>query len=136
MYNSLSSVFEEALNDEKAANVDGKGYESRILHGCKITRDNETGNVLIQNVALGGDYYQPIDYESEWKFVDKGWRYGVYNLCIETYHIKLKRIEERIKEEMNTKQNPKQIQHLKTHRERILNMYNTINNKLKSLNYE
>ncbi len=136
MYNSLSSVFEEALNDKKAAILDGVGYESRMLHGCKITRDNETGEVLIQNTALGGDYYKEISYDSEWKFVDKGWRYGVYNLCIETYHIKLKRIEERIKDEMNTKQNPKQIQHLKTHRERILKKYKTINDKLKSLNYE
>jgi hypothetical protein len=136
MYNSLSNVFEEALNDDKAAVLDGVGYDSRMLYGCKITRDNDTGEILIQNTAMGGDYYKDITYESEWEFVNKGWRHGVYSLCIKTYHEKLKRIEVRIKEEMNTKQNPKQIQHLKNHRERILKKYNTINNKLKSLNYE
>ena len=136
MYNSLSSVFEEALNDDKAAILDGDGYESRMLHGCKITRENDTGNIMIQNTTMGGDYYKDISHDSEWEFVDKGWRHGVYKLCIETYHDKLNRIEQRIKDEMNTKQNPKQIQHLKTHRERILKMYKKINDKLKSLNYE
>ena len=58
------------------------------------------------------------------------------NLCIKTYLLKLDRIEERVKLEMNSKQNPTQIQHLKTNRDRILKKYNTINNKLKTLNYE
>jgi len=136
MYNSLSTVFEEAYTDKLAANLDGVGYEARMLYGCKISRDNESGKIHIQNCALGGDMYRDIDSEDEWKFVDKGWRYGVYSLCIKTYLLKLDRIEERVKLEMNSKQNPKQIQHLKTNRDRILKKYNTINNKLKTLNYE
>ena len=131
MLTSLKYVFEEALRDELSVKVDGVGYQARMLHGCKIIKDTATGDIEIQNSALGGDYYKKISYESEWEFVDKGWRHGVYSLCIETYHIKLKRIEQRIKDEMNTKQNPKQIQHLKTNRERNKKKYNKINNKLK-----
>ncbi len=36
-------VFEQALEDKYASNIDGKGYEGRIAYGTKFTRDNRTG---------------------------------------------------------------------------------------------
>jgi hypothetical protein len=130
MCNNLENVFQEARADEMAVSLDGHGYDSMMYLGCKITKDKELGDVVIQNIALGGDYYKDISREEEKVFIDKGWRYGVYSLCVNTYKAKLDTIELGIKDEMNTKQNPKRIKHLKNHRERLLKNYNNINLKL------
>ena len=130
MRNNLENVFQEARVDDMAVSLDGHGYDSTLYLGCKITKDKELGDIVIQNVALGGDYYKYISYDEEMVFVNKGWRLGVYNLCINTYLKKLNDIEHKIKYEMNNKQNPKKIKHLKNHRERLLKKYNKINLKL------
>jgi len=133
---SLRTIFQDAVADDTAVCVDGDGYQSRLLHGTKISKDNESDIVVIQNTSLGGDYYKDIDGEDEYVFLSEGWRIGVYKLCLKTYKKKLDKIEERIRDEMNSKQNPKQIQYLKSNRERIMGKYNYINNKLKSESYE
>lgn len=130
MCNNLENVFQEARTDDMAVSLDGHGHDSTMYLGCKITKDKELGDIVIQNVALGGDYYKYISYEEEMVFINKGWRHGVYNLCINTYLKKLGDIEYKIKYEMNNKQNPKKIKHLKNHRERILKKHNKINLKL------
>jgi len=134
MCDSLDNIFQEATIDRMAIVLDGHGYDSRMYLGCKITKDKELGDVVIQNIALGGDYYKDISHEEKMVFINKGWRRGVYNLCVNTYLKKLRYIEEKIKDEMNNKQNPKKIKHLKNHRERILKKYNKIN--LKQNNHE
>ena len=123
MRNNLENVFQEARADDMAVSLDGHGYDSTMYLGCKITKDKELGDIVIQNVALGGDYYKYISYDEEVVFINKGWRLGVYNLCINTYLKKLSDIEHKIKYEMNNKQNPKKIKHLKNHRERLLKKY-------------
>ena len=133
---TLEDIFSQAEEDYKAINLDGESYQARILYGCKISLDEESETITIHNTALGGDYYRIITDEQKEYFKEKGWRLGVYNVCIETYHLKLQKIEDKIKDEMNTKQNPKQIKHLKTHRERIIKMYNKINTKIKTESYE
>lgn len=130
MFNSLDSIFKEAVEDNMATVLDGHGYDSRMYLGCKITKDKELGDVVIQNIAMGGDYYKDISYDEEMVFITKGWRYGVYNLCLNTYLKKLGDIENKIKYEMNNKQNPKKIKHLKNHRERLLKKHSKINLKL------
>lgn len=130
---SLITIFHDAVADETATLVDGTGYQARLLYGCKISKDDESDKVLIQNTSLGGDYYKDIDHEDEYIFLTEGWRSGVYKLCLKTYKTKLNKIEERIRDEMNSKQNPKQIQYLKTNRERILNKYSKVKSKLNQL---
>jgi len=121
---------EQAITDEFSVNVDGDGYQARILYGCKIMQDNETKEIKILNTALGGEWYKPVDFDLLEVFLQKGWRFGVYELSLSNYRIKLDKVERSIKKEMNGRKNPKQIQSLKMSRQNILERYSKIKSKL------
>jgi hypothetical protein len=126
---TLNEVFEQARQDAYASTLDGDGYEARVLYGCKILRENETGEVTLLNTQLGGDYYEPLNKEEIEVFQQKGWRCGVYVLSLNNYRSKLDKVERAIHTEMNGRRNPKQIQSLKSHRERLMNRYTFIKQK-------
>jgi hypothetical protein len=126
---TLNEVFEQAKQDSYASILDGDGYEARVLYGCKILRENETGEVTLLNTQLGGDYYEPLNREEIEVFQQKGWRCGVYVLSLNNYRSKLNKVEKAIHKEMNGRRNPKQIQSLKSHRERLMNRYTFIKQK-------
>lgn len=126
----LDDVMEQAITDEFSVNVDGDGYQARILYGCKIMQDNETKEIKILNTALGGEWYKPVDFDLLEVFLQKGWRFGVYELSLSNYRIKLNKVERSIKKEMNGRKNPKQIQSLKMSRQNILERYSKIKSKL------
>ena len=54
---TLDEVFNQALADRFAGNVNGVGYEARINHGTKISKDDETGEIELFNISKGGGYY-------------------------------------------------------------------------------
>lgn len=126
---TLNEVFEQAKQDSYASIVDGNGYEGRVLYGCRILRENETNKVTLMNTQTGGDYYESLTTEQIEVFQQKGWRCGVYVLSLNNYRSKLNKIEKAIHKEMNGRRNPKQIQSLKTHRERLMNRYTFIKQK-------
>ena len=127
---TLQDIMSQAKRDSYAVNLDGNGYESRALYGCKISLDIQTGSVELRNMTQGGDWYLPLTEKEINIFLDNGWRIGIYTLSLSNYRKKLTRIEHHIKREMNGKKNPKQIQNLKALRERILQNYSNINKKL------
>lgn len=127
---TLDEIFEQARQDSYASPLDGDGYEARVLYGCKILRDNETGKVTLLNTQLGGDYYEALNREDIEVFQQKGWRCGVYVLSLNNYRSKLNKVEKAIQREMNGRRNPKQIQSLKSHRERLMKRYTFIKQKL------
>ena len=127
---TLNEVFEQAKHDSCASILDGDGYEARILHGCKILRDNDTGKVTLLNTQLKGDYYEPLKKDDIEVFQQKGWRCGIYVLSLNNYRSKLNKVEKAIHKEMNGKRNPKHIQSLKSSRERFMNRYIFIKQKL------
>tara|TARA_R110000782_G_scaffold96183_2_gene180633 strand:- start:3784 stop:4182 length:399 start_codon:yes stop_codon:yes gene_type:complete len=130
---TMNEVFEESLDDGFAGNLDGEGYQARIVYGAKISRDNETGEIEIFNVSRGGEMYLPIsDYEKE-NFLDKGWRYGAYVLFLSNNRLKLDVIERSIRIEVNTTNNPAYLKSLKSKRVKVLERYNNVNNLLKSI---
>lgn len=136
-YYCHQDVMQQAMADEYAVDIGGNGYQARILYGCKISMDDETQEVTIQNTSRGGEWYKPVSYEEEEVFLNKGWRIGVYELSLSNYRIKLDRIEQSIKSEVNGRKNPKQIQSLKNSRENILNRYSKIKSKLNQIsNYD
>jgi hypothetical protein len=134
---TIDQVYEEAINDVYAMSLKGAGYESRILYGCKITKNLETGEVQILNTHKGGDYYEPMTQEQMKIFLDEGWRCGLYVVSLMNYRSKLDKIEESIQKQMNGHMNPKAIQSLKTSRERVMQRYSEMNqkyNQIKSTN--
>jgi hypothetical protein len=126
----MDDIMHQALTDEFSVVLDGDGYEARFLYGCKIMQDNETKEIKILNTALGGEWYKPVDFDLLEVFLQKGWRFGVYELSLSNYRIKLDKVERSIKKEMNGRKNPKQIQSLKMSRQNILERYSKIKSKL------
>ena len=127
---SLEEVYQQAEDDHVAISLDGRGYESRMIYGIKIVRDNMTKQVQILNTMIGGNYYSNItekDYET---FLKKGWRYGVYVLSLSNYRTKLDLIERRIQKELTGRKSQKQLGILKTKREQVLLKYSELNYKL------
>lgn len=131
---TLIDVWNQAKEDCLTANLDSKGYEARILYGCKISKDNSTDMIQLQNTSRGGEWYLQLDPDEIEIFLKMGWRIGIYMLSLSNYRIKLDKIEKFIKSEMNGRKNPKQIQSLKSSRQRILERYSNIKNKLNQLN--
>lgn len=127
---SLEDIYKQAEKDRVAISLNGKGYESIMVYGIKIIRDNTTGQVQILNTMIGGDYYCNItekDYET---FLKKGWRYGVYVLSLSNYRTKLDLIERKIQKELTGRKSKKQLGILKTKREQVLSKYSQLNYKL------
>lgn len=134
---SLSCVYEEARKDETALLLESPSHESIFLYSCKISKDNKTGDVLLENVGKGGDYYKEIDGEDLDVFLEHGWRRGVYNVSMKNYKDKLATIEQRIKDILNQhKPEDRNVKNLKILRSSIMNKYISIRTKLNQLNYE
>jgi len=82
---SLEDIWNQATSDDYAVNLDGDGYESRLVYGVKIIRDNETESIQILNTMRGGSYYTPINSQEAQVFHKKGWRNGVYVVALSNY---------------------------------------------------
>ena len=133
---SLSEVFEQSILDRESAQLDSKLYQARLLRGIKIVRDNETLEVEIFNTTMGGDFYKEVNAEQYKLFLENGWKIGVYVICLSNYRRKLVRIEERIKEELNSRKNAKSIKTSKHRRLTILKNFREVSNKLKEFQNE
>ena len=126
-------VFEQALEDRIASNVDGRGYEGRISYGTKITRDNATGEVEFFNTTKGGSHYVKLSPAEEHIFYSKGWKYGIYVVYLSNNRIKLESIERSIRKEVNSTNNHATLKSLQGKRDRVLIQYNKVNLLLKSI---
>ena len=125
---TLEDVFNEAREDRYAGNVDGVGYEARIVYGVKISRDAESGYVELFDVTSGHDYYEKLSPHMVKHFKEKGWRYGCYVVYLLNKRSKLDRIERSIKKEVNNLNRPAEIRKLKERRGKVLERYNEVLN--------
>ena len=133
---SLSEVFEQSILDRESAQLDSKLYQARLLRGIKIVRDNETLEVEIFNTTMGGDFYKEVNAEQYKLFKENGWKIGVYVISLTNYRRKLVKIEQRIKDELNSRKNAKSIKTAKQRRLTILKNFREVSNKLKEFQNE
>ena len=70
---SLEEIFLIASNDRYASKMDSSSYESSMLYGIKIVKDETTSEIQI--FSTYGDHYKEIDKESYEIFLNNGWRY-------------------------------------------------------------
>lgn len=131
---SLEDLWSQALDDNYAVNLDGEGYQSRLVYGVKIILEEETREIILLNTMRGGDYYTKIYPQELEVFNEKGWRFGVYSLALSNYRLKLNSVQDRIRNEANGRNSRKTIESYKSYRERILNRYNEIKEKYNQLN--
>ena len=73
----LQDIWRQALDDDFATDINGQGYESRLVYGVKIIRDNVTKEVQILKAMTGSEYYPKLSKDEIEVFLDKGWRYGI-----------------------------------------------------------
>ncbi len=130
---NLQDIWGQALEDDFATDINGQGYESRLVYGVKIIRDNVTKEVQILKAMTGSEYYPKLSKDEVEVFLDKGWRYGIYSLSLASYRTKLENIKEAIKSEVNGRNRIKRLYLYKESRDGILKKYNNINNKLNQL---
>lgn len=129
----LQDIWRQALDDDFATDINGQGYESRLVYGVKIIRDNVSKEVQILKAMTGSEYYPKLSKDEVEVFLDKGWRYGIYSLSLASYRTKLENIKEAIKSEVNGRNRIKRLYLYKESRDGILKKYNNINNKLNQL---
>ena len=53
----MKEIFNEAMNDHGSVDLSGNGYQARMRLGVKISRDDETGEIIIYDHSKGGNYY-------------------------------------------------------------------------------
>jgi len=132
---SLNDIFIQASDDSSSSPLHGNGYESYLLYGIKIVKDNETSQIQLLNTAKSGDFYHSLNQEHINLFHDGGWRYGIYVISLSNYRAKLDRIERQIKKHVNEKPNPsqKQLDYYQSTRQNILEKYTEMTIKLNKL---
>jgi hypothetical protein len=131
---TLEEIFNEAVEHKATAIINGDGYEARLLYGIRISRDNKTQEIVIEDSTSSGDYYRELNDEDYQLFLDNSWKYGVYVLSLNNLRRKLDLIEIKIGDEISSRNNEKYIKQQIQSRDNVLNRYATINNKLTKLN--
>jgi hypothetical protein len=123
----LKEIFRQADTDEVSINIDGVGYDARIRQGIKITKEGD--DVHIFNTTKGV-FYEEITHQQYQTFLEYGWVIGVYRLSLINYKRKLGLIENKIRNEVNSRKNDKHIKALKKTRTRILKDYRRITKQI------
>lgn len=123
----LEKIFNQAVQDHGSANLDSKGYQSRMMHGVQIVRDDKTKKIQIFNPG-GKNYYEELTDE-QYDLFQKGWRRGVYDLVLEQYKKRLKVLEKKIAEEVSKKKANASISGFTKQRLSIMNKYFKITQK-------
>lgn len=127
-YHDIEDILKQALEDQKSiTTILTKGL-AVIGRGVKIQKFEDKTEIL--NMGKGGMYYLECNSEEYGFFAEHGWIEGSKHIALNNCLHKLSLVEERIKEEMNTRKNDKHIQNMKTRRENLLKKYFIIKQEL------
>tara|TARA_R110000803_G_scaffold150232_2_gene215635 strand:+ start:105 stop:533 length:429 start_codon:yes stop_codon:yes gene_type:complete len=130
MYN-LDQLYCQAMQGE-AMRIERNSNISYIDVGIKISKFPSKTEIL--NCSKNGDYFQELTEEEYLMFFNKGWYVGCITLAVSNCVRKLKMIQKKMQEEVNTRKNDKYIKNLKTKREFVMNKYSYYTQKLIKLN--
>lgn len=123
----LQDVFYQSRRDPCVVKIDTPEALAQILFGIKIQKDLQTDEVKIYDTS--SDIYKEIK-PSQYAHFQNGWREGVYKTKIEGYKKRLSYLEKQIVNELNNRNNEKQISLYKENKVRIMNKYFNITQKL------
>ena len=128
---SIDEIFTQAQEDSHSIKINMLNGESVVNNGVKIQKF--PSKIELLNCGRSGDYFQEFNQEEYNLFYRYGWREGGLRLSMMNCKRKLDLIEEKIRNEVNTRKNDKHIQRLKTSREKLLIKYSNKNVKLNKL---
>tara|TARA_R110000803_G_scaffold185755_2_gene248124 strand:- start:8364 stop:8753 length:390 start_codon:yes stop_codon:yes gene_type:complete len=124
---TIDQIFSEAMSDKVSVTMSMPKGVCAIRIGFKIQKFSDRVEIL--NMSKGGAYYKECDEEEYKLFTDNGWKKGCVLGAISNCLYKLNLIEEKIKEEVNTRKNDKHIKKLKG--ARVVTLLKYANHKLK-----
>lgn len=118
---SLEDIYQQSLKDRSAVVMDMPNGVGVLNNGAKIQKF--PSKIEIINLSKGGSYFKECNHEEYNLFYTYGWREGCMRLCIMNSKRKILIVEEKIKNEINTRKNDKHIKKLKLIRENLLIKY-------------
>lgn len=130
---SLEEIFQEAVTDKDAVSLDMLGHEARMLYNVKISRDRNSGKIIIQDSFSSGDHYKEISENQYIFFIDNGWKISVYTMATDNLDKRIYKIKQSIRRETNSRNNESIIKGYTQSIESVLSMQNKIKNKLNKL---
>ena len=121
-------IFDEAYDDILSVRLTTPSSISLIYRGVKV--ENVDGNIRVLNTHRGGDFYREVTPEQYNIFFEKGFRNGVYEVCLDNYKRALDMLSVKIRNEVSKWNNVKHYESLKEYRNTIMSKINEVN-KLK-----
>lgn len=128
---SLEQLYQQA-NKSNSLYIKKEYGESHIYLGVKIQKF--ASKIEILNCSKNGDYYNEISEDQYKDFFTNGWVKGCLILAVSNCVRKLKLIEQRMRDEVNTRKNDKYIKNLKNKREFVMKKYTNHSKSLIKLN--
>tara|TARA_R110000822_G_scaffold28198_2_gene83908 strand:- start:1830 stop:2240 length:411 start_codon:yes stop_codon:yes gene_type:complete len=98
--------------------VKGKSY---FYKGLKVQKIKD--EIKIYNTKKRGDYYSEVTSEQLNSFLEHGLRYGSYVVLLDNYQYSINAYTERLKTEVNVRNNAKHFLALKEARDNIIKKY-------------
>ncbi len=129
---TLEEIYQQAMEDQGAYHPKHSGKQGILKIGILLNKYSDRIEIL--NTTRGGDYFMELTPKEYSFFYENGWKKGVILTSMHNYERKLKMIEGRIQNELNTRKNDKHIQSLKASREKILRKYAERKKLLSQLN--
>lgn len=124
----MHDTFKEALADPYATKMESSDTTEIIVYGIKLIKEGHT--IKIYDTHKGGEYYKELTPKQYDIFRVKGWRGGVYEVRLKSYKEKLEYLEKRIVDELNGRNNENQLHNLKQSKQRIIENYFKLTQKL------
>tara|TARA_R100000742_G_scaffold3133_1_gene660 strand:- start:1334 stop:1717 length:384 start_codon:yes stop_codon:yes gene_type:complete len=123
---NLESLWEDAVSDRKAINLNSNLEMAYMYKGIKIVRILD--DIKIYNTRKLGIAYKEISPDEYEVFLQYGFRNGVHQVLKNTYQEQIEKINQKIQGEVNTRNNKKHYESLKVKRENLINKYSNLNN--------
>ena len=124
MIKSMLNVWEEAVSEYKSLSLHGKDYQAYMYKGIKIIKTNQDVRIYHGNLKASG--YIEISPEEYEVFRTVSYRTATHNIIQDGYKRKIFNLNERIKEEVNTRNNKKHYEALRVKRTNLINKYSEI----------
>jgi len=126
MYNhSMNTLWDDAVNDKNCICLNTKRHQAYIYKGIKIIKT--LSDIKIYNTRKQGFEYKEITDEEYYYFLQYGFRTGVRKVLKGTYIDQIDKINNKIQEEVNSRNNKKHYDSLKHRRETLINKYSKLN---------
>lgn len=126
MQYNIYDLFNQAKNFKKSTPLIHKDEESYIYKGIKICKMND--QIILYNTFTDKMEYNLLTKEQCDILFEKGFEKGIKILTKSRYEKKIERLNECIREEVNSRNNRKHYQRLKSRRETLINKYSKLSN--------